>query len=313
MTADGFPPGLSQPARRALAGAGYTRLEQLRGVSDAELLKLHGLGPKGLRQVRGALAAGETCRFASCPRQASPRREEAPMIDTSAAHPPIVDREAWQQARNALLPLEKAETRLRDAVAAQRRRLPMTEVENETFQGEGGPVTLLDLFAGRSQLILHHFMFDPAWDQGCPFCSDDADNSVPHLAHLGPYDISFARVSRAPVEKLMAYSRRMGWTVPWVSSHDTTFNQAWGWTRPGGGEVSGFSVYLQLEGRPYLTYRTEARGVESLSSLAGHLDLTPYGRQEFWQDVPAGWPQAEPFTKTRRHDEYPSGEHLEQP
>jgi len=226
------------------------------------------------------------------------------MIDTALAHPPIVDRERWTQARNALLPLEKAETHLRDAVAAQRRRLPMTEVDNYAFTGPDGPLNFLDLFAGRSQLIVHHFMFEPAWEHGCAFCSDDADNAVPHLAHFGPYDISFVRISRAPVEKLTAYSARMGWTVPWVSAQDCTFNQDWGWTRPGGGEVSGFSVYLQLDGKPYLTYRTEARGVEPMSSIAGHLDLTPYGRQESWQDVPPGWPQDDTFTKIKRHDEY---------
>lgn len=224
------------------------------------------------------------------------------MIDTSIAHPEIVDRHRWHQARATLLPLEKAETLLRDAVAAQRRRLPMTEIDNYTFMGKEGPVTLLELFGGRSQLIIHHFMFDPAWDQGCAFCSDDADNSVPHLAHFEPYDISFVRISRAPIDKLLAYSARMGWTVPWVSSQDCRFNQDWGWT--GNGECAGFSVYLQLDARPYLTYSTRERGVELLSSLAGHLDISPYGRQEGWQDVPAGWPQADAFTKIKRHDEY---------
>lgn len=226
------------------------------------------------------------------------------MIDTTEAHPPIVDRAAWEEKRNELLPKEKEATKLLDAVAAQRRRLPMTEVENYTFVGEGGPTTLLDLFAGRSQLILHHFMFDPAWDQGCAFCSDDADNAVPHLAHFGPYDISFARVSRAPIDKLLGYSKRMGWDVPWVSSHDGTFNQDWGWTGPDGGEGAGFSVYLQLDGKLYLTYLTKDRGVELLSSIAGYLDITPYGRQEHWQEVPTGWPQADTFSKIRRHDEY---------
>ncbi|WP_309573483.1 DUF899 family protein, partial [Deinococcus sp.] len=226
------------------------------------------------------------------------------MIDTTLAHPTIVDRDAWTAARAALPPLEKAETRLRDAIAAQRRRLPMTPVEDYTFTGEHGPVTLSGLFAGRSQLIVHHFMFDPAWSQGCAFCSDDADNAVPHLAHFGPYDIAFSRISRAPIEKLLAYSARMGWTVPWVSAHDTTFNEDWGWTRPGGGEVSGFSVYLLHGGMPYLTYRTEARGIELMSSIAGHLDITPYGRQEAWENSPPGWPQDSTFTKIKRHDEY---------
>lgn len=226
------------------------------------------------------------------------------MIDTRTAHPPIVDRAAWTQARQALLPLEKAATRLNDAVAAQRRRLPMTPVENYTFVGTHGPVTLAELFAGRSQLIVHHFMFDPSWDQGCAFCSDDADNAIPHLAHFGPYDITLVRVSRAPIEKLQRYSTRMGWTVPWVSAFDTTYNQDWQWTNSDGGEVSGFSVYLHLDGVTYQTYETRGRGIEILSSIAGHLDIAPYGRQEKWQDVPAGWPQEEVFTQIRRHDEY---------
>nr|WP_280527596.1 DUF899 family protein [Deinococcus humi] len=122
------------------------------------------------------------------------------------------------------MPMEKIATRLRGVVAAERRRLPMTPVENDTFMGDSGPVKLIDLFAGRSQLIVHHFMFSPAWDQGCPCCSDAADNAILHLAHLRPDDISFVRISRAPIEKLQAYSTRMGWTVPWVSTHDTTYN-----------------------------------------------------------------------------------------
>lgn len=235
------------------------------------------------------------------------------MLDTNQAHPAIVDREHWQQHRDALLPLEKAATRLQDAIAAQRRRLPMAEVPNYTLQGEDGPVTLLSLFAGRSQLIVHHFMFHPDWQAGCAFCSDDADNAIPHLAHLAPYDISLVRVSRASIEKLLAYSGRMGWNVPWYSSLNSTLNQDWGWTNEKGQEASGFSVYLQLDGKPYLTYQLQDRGVELLSSIAGHLDITPYGRQEKWQDVPAGWPQDDTFSKTRRHDEYGSQVQQEKP
>lgn len=226
------------------------------------------------------------------------------MIDTTTAHPPVVDREDWHAARDGLLGLEKVATHLQDSIAAARRRLPMTEVENYTFQGENGPVTLMDLFNNRSQLIVHHFMFDPSWAQGCAACSDDADNAVPHLAHFQPYDISFVRISRAPLDKLLAYSRRMDWAVPWFSAHENTFNQDWGWTKPGGGEVSGFSVYLQLRGKPYLTYQARARGIEIFSSIAGYLDVAPYGRQESWQEVPPNWPQEEVFTKLRRHDEY---------
>ncbi len=226
------------------------------------------------------------------------------MIDTTKAHPPIVDRATWEEKRNELLPKEKEATKLLDAVAAQRRRLPMTEMPNYTFMGKDGPVEFIDLFEGRSQLIIHHFMFQPDWDAGCPSCSDDADNAIPHPAHFGPYDLSLVRVSRAPIEKLLVYSKRMGWDVPWYSSLDSTFNQDWGWTNHQGNEAPGFSVYLQLNGQPYLTYRTQGRGVEILSSIAGHLDVAPYGRQEGWQDVPGGWPQGDVFTKIRRHDEY---------
>lgn len=226
------------------------------------------------------------------------------MIDTTKAHPPIVDRATWEEQRSALLPKEKAATRQLDEVAALRRRLPMTEIPNYTFMSQDGPVQFIDLFAGRSQLIIHHFMFRPDWTAGCPSCSDDADNAIPHLAHFGPYDLSLVRVSRAPIEKLTAYSNRMNWHVPWYSSLHSTFNQDWGWTTDQEQEVPGFSVYLQVHGRPYLTYRTQGRGVEILSSIAGHLDIAPYGRQEKWQDVPAGWPQDDVFAKIRRHDEY---------
>ena len=228
------------------------------------------------------------------------------MIDTTKAHPPVVDRAIWEAKRAELLPAEKEVTHLLDRVAAQRRRLPMTEVPNYTFVGQDGPLTFMDLFAGRSQLIVHHFMFQPEWDAGCPFCSDDADNAIPHLSHFGPYDINLVRISRAPIEKLLAYSGRMGWSVPWYSAHDNTFNQDWGWTNEKDQDKSGFSVYLQLNGKPYLTYSLQARGVEILSSISVHLDITPYGRQEQWKDVPAGWPQDDTFSKTKRHDEYES-------
>jgi predicted dithiol-disulfide oxidoreductase (DUF899 family) len=228
------------------------------------------------------------------------------MIDTTKAHPPIVDFTTWQKSREELLSLEKIATRLTDTIGAARRRLPMTEIKNYTFMGKDKEINFTDLFAGRSQLIVHHFMFDPNWNQGCVACSDDADNCTPHLAHLAPYDISFVRISRASIEKLLAYNKRMGWSVPWVSSHDCSFNQDYGWTNEQGGEVSGFSAYLQLNGKPYLTYLTKGRGIELMSSIAGLLDITPYGRQEKWQEVPSGFPQEDTFSKLRRHDEYES-------
>lgn len=178
----------------------------------------------------------------------------------------------------------------------------MTPVDDYVFTGRDGPVRLVDLFAGRAQLVVQHFMFDPSWDEGCPSCSNLADN-VPHLAHFGPYDLAFARISRAPIEKLLAYSERMGWDAPWVSSFDSTFNDDFGWTRDDQ-EIPGVSVYLRLGEDVFQTYVTEGRGVEILSGFVGYLDVSPYGRQEAWEDSPPGWPQTPAHERNRRHDEY---------
>ncbi len=218
------------------------------------------------------------------------------------AYPDTVDRQEWEKARAALLDEEKSETRARDRVGAARRRLPMMPMPAYTFEDENGQVTLLELFEGRSQLVVQHFMFDPEWDAGCPSCSNLADN-VPHLAHLWAYGITYARISRAPIEKLLAYRERMGWTAPWVSSLDSTFNQDFGWTQPDG-EVPGVSVYLRRDEDVFLTYSTSGRGVEPLSGLVGYLDISPYGRQEEWEESPEGWPQVPAHGVNRRHDEY---------
>ncbi|PYE50447.1 DUF899 family protein [Deinococcus yavapaiensis] len=213
------------------------------------------------------------------------------MIDTTQARPPVVDLDTWRRARTELLTLEKVATRLTDSVAAQRRRLPMTPVPNYTFTGKDGSITLAELFEGRPQLIVHHFMFHPDWDAGCPSCTHFAENATPHRAHLKAMDANFVRVSRAPIGKLLAYARRKGWNTPWYSSYETNFNQDWGWTDPDGNEGPGLSVYLLLDGQPHLTYVTTGRGVEAMSSYFGYADLLPYGRQELWQQVPPGWPQ----------------------
>jgi predicted dithiol-disulfide oxidoreductase (DUF899 family) len=218
------------------------------------------------------------------------------------AAPEVVDRETWEQARAALLTDEKAETRARDKVSASRRRLPMTPVANYVFEGADGPVALADMFEGRSQLIVQNFMFDPEWDDGCPSCSNLAD-SVPHLAHLWAHDITYARISRAPYPKLAAYKDRMGWSAPWYSSFTNTYNQDFGWTKEGG-EAPGVSVYLRKGDEVFLTYSTQGRGVEPLSGLVGYLDITPYGRQEEWEDSPDGWPQLPTYAVSKRHDEY---------
>ena len=221
------------------------------------------------------------------------------------ARPPIVDRAEWEAARSELLTREKELTKLGDAVSAARRRLPMTPVPAYTFDGEHGPVTLRELFGDRTQLVVQNFMFDPEWDEGCPSCSNLADN-VPHLAHFGPYGIAFARISAAPVDKLTAYSKRMGWSATWVSSGESGYNRDWGWTRDDG-EYPGVSCYVRTGDDVFLTYSTDGRGVEPLSGLVGYLDRTVFGRQEAWEDSPDGWPTGEMgYDRNRRHDEYPA-------
>lgn len=223
-------------------------------------------------------------------------------ITDSTPKPRIVDRHEWERARADLLTAEKEETRVKDRVSAARRRLPMVEVGEYTFTGTDGPVSLVELFGGAHQLIVQHFMFDPDWDAGCPSCSNLADYVGP-LAHLRAHDIAFARISRAPIGALTAYNDRMGWAPIWVSSSDSTFNRDFGWTDDRG-EIPGVSVYLRDGDHVYQSYSTTGRGVEPLSAFSGYLDITPYGRQEDWEDSPEGWPQEAPGTGLRRHDEY---------
>ena len=227
--------------------------------------------------------------------------------ENSACHPRIVSREEWQRARDQLLVKEKAATRARDALAAERRRLPMVRIEKDyAFEGPSGKVRLPDLFEGRRQLIVYHFMFAPDVDgwpsAGCPGCSLVVDN-IGHLAHLHARDTSLALVSRAPLVNLESYKQRMGWTLPWVSSAGTDFNEDFGVTTAEG-ENFGLSVFLCESGAVFSTYFTNARGVEVLLSNFTLLDMTPFGRQEEWEDSPAGWPQTPPYEWWRRHDEY---------
>jgi predicted dithiol-disulfide oxidoreductase (DUF899 family) len=227
--------------------------------------------------------------------------------ESLTSHPQIVSREEWQRARDQLLVKEKAATRARDALAAERRRLPMVRIEkNYVFEGPGGKVSLLDLFEGRRQLIIYHFMFAPDVDgwpsAGCPGCSMVVDN-IGHLAHLHARDTSLALVSRAPLANLESYKKRMGWTVPWFSSAGTDFNADFGVTTPEG-ETFGLSVFLRVGDNVFHTYFITDRGVEVLDGNFTLLDMTPFGRQEEWEDSPAGWPQTPPYEWWRRHDEY---------
>jgi predicted dithiol-disulfide oxidoreductase (DUF899 family) len=221
--------------------------------------------------------------------------------------PPVVSPAKWRAARERLLVKEKAATRARDALAARRRRLPMVRIEKDyRFEGPDGKVALLDVFDGRRQLILYHFMFAPGVDgwpsAGCPGCSFFVDQ-VGHLAHMHARDTSFVLVSRAPLAKLERYRKRMGWTIPWFSSAGTDFNVDFGVTTDEG-ETFGLSVFLRDGQNVYRTYFTTERGVEALGSAWTFLDLTPLGRQEDWEDSPSGWPQTPPYQWWRRHDEY---------
>ena len=223
--------------------------------------------------------------------------------------PRIVSDSEWRAAYNALFEKEKELTRARDALAAQRRRLPMTRVGKDyVFEGPGGKVRLLDLFDGRPQLLLYHFMFAPGvggWPEaGCQGCSMFLDNIGQYArVHINARDVSFAVVSIAPLANIEAYRKRMQWSVPWVSSAANTFNADFGLTTSAG-EQHGLSVFLRDGAEIFRTYFTTSRGLETVGTVWNLLDLTPFGRQEEWEDTPQGRPQSPPYQWWRRHDEY---------
>ena len=166
----------------------------------------------------------------------------------------------------------------------------MVKVEKiYTFNGSEGKRSLYDLFDGHSQLIVYHFMFDPSWDDGCMGCTGFI-NDLGDLSELQVRNTKFVIISRAPLEKLLAYKTRMGWERPWYSSFDTDFNQDFQVTVDGG-ERHGLSVFFRVADDIFHTYSTYKRGCESLSDVYRLLDMTPYGRQEDWEDSPSGWPQ----------------------
>jgi predicted dithiol-disulfide oxidoreductase (DUF899 family) len=241
--------------------------------------------------------------------------EEHSMTDSMIAHPPITSRDVWLTARKALLAEEKALTRRRDAVNAMRRRLPMVRVEKSyEFDGPNGPVTLLDLFEGRRQLIIYHFMFDPAWEAGCPGCTGFF-NSLGDLSLLAARDTTMAVISRAPLEKLQRYRATRSWPLPWVSSFRSDFNYDFhasqdesiapvehnyrsqaeleqsGQARFARGENHGLSVFFRIDDEVFHCYSSFARGTEGITDAFSLLDATPYGRQQDFEDSPAGWPQ----------------------
>jgi len=202
--------------------------------------------------------------------------------------PRVVPREEWLVARRVLLEKEKEVTRARDMIAAQRRDLPMVKVEKEyLFEGPNGKVTLLDLFEGRRQLIVRHFMFEPDADEGCIGCSMQAD-SVGELAHMWARDTTFVMVSRAPLSRLEPFKARMGWKMPWYSSFGSDFNYDYEVTTEMG-ESPGVSTFFRDGDDVFFTYSIFDRGGDIFKSFYNYLDITTLGRQEDVLEHPWDW------------------------
>jgi predicted dithiol-disulfide oxidoreductase (DUF899 family) len=227
----------------------------------------------------------------------------------------ILSREDWTAARRKLLDDEKAFTKARDRLSAARRALPWEKVEtNYLFDGESGPVSFADLFAGRSQLLVYHFMFGPDWEAGCKSCSFWADNFERIVVHLNHRDVTLVLISRAPLERLTAYRKRMGWTFEWVSSLGNSFNHDFavsfsedelakgektynfGTQQTYGEESPGISVFAKDGNAIYRTYSTVSRGLDMLNGAYHLLDLVPKGRDEEGLSHGMEW--------LRRRDEY---------
>jgi predicted dithiol-disulfide oxidoreductase (DUF899 family) len=200
------------------------------------------------------------------------------------AKPKVVSAAEWQQARDELLKAEKEATRTLDAIAARRRRLPMVRFDNYTFATPDGTTTLLDLFGDQAQLAVYQFM-DNGPDEFCPGCTWFTNNVV-NLDGLAETGVAWATVSNMPIAQIEAYKAEKGWTMPFVSSRGTSFADDCG-----AGKFFGFSMFLRDGTDVYQTYFTKARGVDRLLFVNNMLDLAPYGRQEDWEDSPAGWPQ----------------------
>ncbi len=208
------------------------------------------------------------------------------MTQNDTPHPPIVSRDEWLATREALLVREKEHTRESDRIAAARRRLPMVKLEKNYVFGQK---TLRELFGDARQLIVYHFMFHPDWTDGCMGCTGFVD-AIGDLSLLGRRDTTFALISRGPQEKLDAWKEKRGWDIPWYSSLGSEFNYDFK-VSDDKGEGTGVSVFFRLGDEIFHTYSTYARGVENLVHTSALLDVTPYGRQEDFEDSPAGWPQ----------------------
>ena len=223
-------------------------------------------------------------------------------MSTAVNTPPIVSPREWDAAREQLLVKEKELTRARDALAAERRRMPRMAVDKEyRFEGPNGPASLVDLFEGRRQLVVYRFFFDPGMssfpEHGCPGCSFMADQ-LADLAHLNARDTTFAHVSRAPQAEIQGLRQRMGWDMPWYTITDE-FD-----ADHGVDEWHGTNAFLRDGDDVFRTYFIHDRGDEALGTTWSHLDMTAFGRQEEWEDSPEGTPQTAPYQWWNYHDAY---------
>jgi predicted dithiol-disulfide oxidoreductase (DUF899 family) len=243
-------------------------------------------------------------------------------VNSDVERPSVVSPTEWFEARKAHLAREKEFSRQRDALSAELRKLPMVRVDKAySFDGPAGRVNLRDLFGKHRQLLVYHFMFDPEWDQGCKSCSHFMDNSEGAIVHLSARDTSFVVVSRAPLEKIEPFKKRMGWTFPWLSSFGNEFNydfhvtlnEALGsieynyadaaelvkarklWSNKG--ELPGLSVFLREGENVFHTYSGYQRRLDVFLNTYNYLDLTPLGRQK-GEDRTQSW--------IRHHDNYPA-------
>ncbi len=224
------------------------------------------------------------------------------MSTTMTEKPQIVSRAEWLAARENLLAKEKQLTRQRDALAAERRRMPWLAVDKQyEFDGPNGKASLLDLFEGRRQLIVYRAFFEPGvfgWpDHACRGCSLGADQ-VSHLSHLNARDTTLAYASRAPQQDIERLKARMEWTMPWYTITDS-FDKDFGVD-----EWHGHNAFIREGDKVFRTYFINTRGDEAMGSLWSYLDMTALGRQEIWEDSPAGYPQTKPYEWWNWHDEY---------
>lgn len=212
---------------------------------------------------------------------------------TASALPPVVDRQTWQAALDELRVREKAATRELDAIAAQRRRLPMVELPDHTLIGADGPIRLVDVFAGRSQLIVYNHMWVDGEQWQCGGCTGFTSQFV-RLGHLDRYDARFVIVTNGPIDQALAYRDKVGNRMEWYSSSESPFGADVG-APPGGGFA--VNVFLRDGDTVYRTWHTDGRGTEQLSYTFALVDILPWGRQEEWQDSPDGWPRSSTYSK----------------